>query len=115
MRNVILLSFAGILTAAVAVRAQYTPGSGGTYVGPSVPVMPAPAPSGYQIISQPQPAAVVAGQPAAVRVVQGQTVVVPLLSDAQMSDLTASIALYPDALLAEMFPATTFIEELTYA
>jgi hypothetical protein len=115
MRKLITLSIAGILTAAVAVRAQYTPGTGGTYVGPSVPVLPAPAPAGYQIVTQPQPAPVVVGQPTVVRVVQGQTVVVAQLSDAQLSDLTASIALYPDALLAEMFPATTLIEELTYA
>ena len=58
MRNVIVLSIAGILAAAVAVQAQYTPGTGSTYVGPSVPVMPAPTPSGYQIVSQPQPAPV---------------------------------------------------------
>jgi hypothetical protein len=113
MRNVILLSIAGILTAAAAVQGQYTLGTGGTYVGPSTPILPAPGQPGYQPIYQPQPAPMVAGQP--VRVVQGQTVVVAQLSDAQMADLTASIALYPDALLAEMFPATTFIEELTYA
>src|SRR5437868_9865387 len=37
------------------------------------------------------------------------------LSDAQMADLTAAIALYPDALLAEMLPSSTYINQLAFA
>jgi hypothetical protein len=112
MRKMILLSIAGILTAAVAVQGQYTPGTGGTYVGPSTPILPAPGTAVYQPVPQPQPTG---AQPEVVRVVQPATIVVPQLTDQQMSDLTAAIALYPDPLLAEMFPATTFIQQLTYA
>ena len=115
MRKMILVSIAGILSAAVAVQAQYTPGTGGTYVGPSTPIMPTPAAPVYQPVSAPQPTPVVAGEPAPVRVVQPPTVAVPQLTDAQMADLTASIALYPDALLAELLPATTFANQLTWA
>jgi hypothetical protein len=114
MKKMVLLSVAGILTGAMAVRAQYTPGAGGTYVGPSTPIMPVPGTAVYPPVVAPQPAA--AGQPEAVRIVQpAATVVVPRLTDQQMADLTAAIALYPDALLAEIFPATTFIQQLTYA
>jgi hypothetical protein len=51
----------------------------------------------------------------ALRVVQPQPVYMPQLTESQMADLTASIALYPDPLLAVMLPAATSVEELTYA
>ena len=47
--------------------------------------------------------------------VQPDQVIIPQLSDSQLSDMTAAIALYPDPILAEMFPAATYVEELTYA
>jgi len=43
------------------------------------------------------------------------SVVAPQLTESQINDLTACIALYPDALLAEMLPASTSVEEVTYA
>jgi hypothetical protein len=54
-------------------------------------------------------------QPDAIRLVSPQPAYMPQLSESQIADLTSSIALYPDPLLAELFPASTFIEELTYA
>ena len=112
MKSMILFAIAGILTAAVAARAQYTPGTGGTYVGPSTPIVPAPSSPTTPIYAPTyQPAT---AEPTAVRVAQPQAIVVPKLTDAQMADLTASIALYPDPLLAELFPATTFVQELAF-
>src|SRR4051812_3153460 len=127
MNTKLVLSLAVAMASIMAplARAQYTPGNGGAYVppppsnspgiyiGPSTPSVPSPTapPAPYN----PQPGPLVPTSPAAVQVVQPPTVVVPQLSDAQMADLTASIALYPDPLLAEMFPASTYVEELTYA
>src|SRR3954452_16410149 len=41
--------------------------------------------------------------------------VVPLLSDQQLDQLTAPIALYPDPLVAVMLPAATYPDELAAA
>lgn len=119
------------------VQAQYTPDNGGVYVapstpggpgiyiGPSTPSVPAPTPPqgppqpgqpsySWQVPPANQPTTVLQPtSPEAIRVVQPAPVMVQL-SEAQVADLTASIALYPDPILAEMLPAATYVEELTY-
>jgi hypothetical protein len=40
---------------------------------------------------------------------------VPMLADSQLSDLTSSIALYPDPLIAAMLPAATYPDQVTSA
>jgi hypothetical protein len=40
---------------------------------------------------------------------------VPQFTEQQLGDLTAAIALYPDPILSEMFPSTTYVEQLAYA
>jgi hypothetical protein len=123
-----------LVVAAGAAIAQYTPGSGG-YSQPGIPSVPAPAqnpvyswqqdqpqyqaPGGQPAYPQQQPAygqQAGYGQPA--QPAYGQPaapVYVPQLSDAQLGDLTSSIALYPDPLLAQMLPGATYVQELTFA
>jgi hypothetical protein len=55
-----------------------------------------------------QPTVLTVAQPA-------PAIAIPRLNDAQMNDLTASIALYPDPLLAVMLPSATFPEDLCFA
>ena len=127
--RIVVLSTAALMTLALVANAQYTPGSGGSYIGPSTPYVPAPAPPqgptrppySWEVPAQPQPIVVPSSSvlppapPDAIRVVSAPPAYMPQLSQAQIADLTSSIALYPDPLLAELFPASTFIEELTYA
>src|SRR6185295_8258335 len=103
---VLSLAVAVASTMTAAARAQYTPGTGGVYVSPSnsnpgiyVPSTPS-VPSPIVALPSPQPPTpnyppLMPTSPTAVQIVQPQpTIVVPQLSDAQMADLTASIALY---------------------
>jgi hypothetical protein len=138
MFKIVILSTSAILALALAVQAQYTPGVGGSFIRPSSPVVPGPTvpmgptapaspgsptyswetpvpPQPVQPIYQQQPGAVLApAQPEAIRVVQ-PAIAMPRLNDSQIADLTASIALYPDPLLAVMLPSSTFVEDLCFA
>ena len=135
----VLLSALAVVSVGLVARAQFTPGSGGTYnqpVMPSAPVVPggpsqpqAPTPPHYswevpmtpgqqQPQQQAQPGYQPNLQPVSpdvVRIAPPAPVYVPQISDAQMADLTAAIALYPDPILSEMLPSTTYVEELTFA
>ncbi len=105
-----------------AAMAQYTPGAGNyvppqPYPGPQ-PVQqpqynPPPQPQAYGQPAEPY------GQPQIVQVqppsLPQAAPQVPLLSDGQLGDLTASVALYPDPLLAQMLPAATYVQELAFA
>jgi hypothetical protein len=72
---------------------------------PMTPAQPAQPASGLQPV-----------QPDIVRIVAPPApAYVPRFSDQQLADLTAAIALYPDPILSEMFPSTTYVEQLAYA
>jgi len=128
-----LLTISTILTLAAGTAValgQFTPGVGGPVVpGPTGPVAPVgpSAPYPYQPSAVPvyqpstpgaSPVYQPSGEPG-IRIGEPSPVpppvYVPRLSEQQLADLTASIALYPDPLIAEMFPAAVSIEELAYA
>jgi hypothetical protein len=74
----------------------YTPGT-----PPPAPVyVPAPAPQQPGVYQAP---------PAV------QSASLPRLSDQQLADMTASIALYPDPLLAQILPAATYVDHVVKA
>lgn len=74
-----------------------------------------PEPGPQQPYGQPAYGQPSYGQPPLAPVQAPAMVGVPMLTEAQMGDLTATIALYPDPLLAQILPAATTVEELTYA
>ncbi len=141
--KVVFFSALAVASVAMIARAQYTPGSGAPTPSapppvavPAQPGMPtyswqtpaAPAPA-VQPVQPMQPVQQTGGlqpvqQTGGLQPVQSDVVRivaptapanVPQFSDQQMADLTASIALYPDPILSEMFPATTYVEQLAYA
>jgi hypothetical protein len=120
-RTTALAAGAILMLATGAAMAQYTPGSGGyspppqPYPGPQ-PMQPQPMQPQYSQPVQPyaQPAQPY-GQPQVVQAPPAGQPMVQLLSDGQLGDLTASVALYPDPLLAQMLPAATYVEELAFA
>jgi hypothetical protein len=118
-----------VASVALIARAQYTPGTGvptppPPVVAPTAPAQPGVPTYSWQTPATPAQPAQPAQQAGGLQPMQSDVVRIvaptppanmPQFSAQQMADLTASIALYPDPILSEMFPASTYVEQLAYA